>query len=258
MAALRGRRLDVGTVVIAYLAVSWSPRYTAVRPAPTQQATQATPLRVVIVEDEVLFRDLLRVALAHEPGIEIVGVFGDGTSAVEAADALHPDVALMDIELGGPPNGIEAAARMRTVLPKLGVVILSNHSAPELVASLPLGLMGWSYVLKKTASDVSTLRRAIDGAAAGMITLDPEIVYQLGQRDHGLRGSLTPRQHQILGLIAEGHSNASIARHIVVTERTVENHVGALYKQLGINRETNAHPRVRAVLLYLRSIAPAR
>ena len=219
---------------------------------------RARPLRVVIVEDEDLFRDLLRVALAHEPGIEVVGAFADGGSAVEEAAALRPDVVMMDIELGGPPNGIQAAGRMRAVLPELGVVILSNHSAPELVASLPLGSASWSYLLKKSAGDVGALRRAIDGAAAGMVTLDPEIVRQLGQREQGVYGRLTPRLREILGLIAEGHSNKSIARRLVVTERTVENHISLLYKELGINRETDAHPRVRAVLLYLRSIAPAR
>ena len=227
-------------------------------PSPVTQSDRARPLRVVIVEDEDLFRDLLRVALIHEPGIEIVGAFANGADAVAAAPGLRPDVALMDIELGGPPNGIQAAAHMRASLPQLGVVILSNHSAPELVASLPLGSTGWSYLLKKTASDLATLRRAIDGAAAGMVTLDPEIVRQLGQRQQGAHGRLTPRLREILGLIAEGHSNTSIARRLVVTERTVENHISLLYKELGINRETDAHPRVRAVLLYLKSIAPAR
>jgi DNA-binding NarL/FixJ family response regulator len=222
------------------------------------QVSAGRALRVAIVEDEVLFRDLLGVALSHEPGIEVVGSFPEGTSAVDAAATLRPDVVLMDIELGGPPNGIEAAARMRAALPALGVVILSNHSAPEFVASLPLGPSGWSYLLKKSAGEVSALRRAIEGAAAGMITLDPQIVASLSLQDRALHKRLTARQLEILGLIAEGHSNTSIARRLVVTERTVENHISALYRDLGLNREADTHPRVRAVRLYLESMEVAR
>jgi DNA-binding NarL/FixJ family response regulator len=214
-------------------------------------------LRVVIVEDEALFRDLLRVALAQQPGIEVIAALSDSASALATTLDLRPDVVLLDIELGAPPNGVEVARRLREVQPGLGVVILSNHGAPEFVASLPLGACGWSYLLKKSVGDLAALRRAIEGAAAGMITLDPQIVEQVSQRQEGRLAALTPRKREILALIAEGRSNAAIAKRLMVTERTVENQISLLYRTLRIARGQDVHARVRAVLLYLDSISPA-
>lgn len=214
-------------------------------------------LRVAVVEDEPLFRDLLRVALDGLPGFSVVATLGSAAEALTRIPQLRPDVVLLDVELGAPPNGIEVARRLRADRPELGVVILSNHSAPEFVASLPLGRAGWSYLLKSSVRDVAALERALHGAASGTITLDPHLVQRMGQRVQGPLAQLTPRQLEVLQLIAQGYNNAGIARRLVVTERTVENQVSQLYRALGADQGTDVSPRVKAVLIYLQHAGPA-
>jgi DNA-binding NarL/FixJ family response regulator len=216
------------------------------------------PIRTVIAEDEGLFRDLLRVALAQEPSIEVVGAFPTGESAVEGAPALAPDVAILDIELGGPLNGIQVGRLLRRQFPRLGVILLTNHQDPQFLASVPKdSVAGWSYLLKKSVGDLGTLRRTIEGAAAGLVVLDPTLVKNMRPRAGGAIADLTPRQREILGLLAQGYTNAAIAERLVVTERTVENQTRLLYQQLGIEREQSGlHPRVTAVLHYLQESQP--
>ncbi|MBI3978401.1 MAG: response regulator transcription factor [Chloroflexi bacterium] len=214
------------------------------------------PIRVALVEDEGLFKDLLSTVLSQRSGLEVVGAFGDGETALQAIPQLQPDVALLDIELGGAMNGIQLGLLLRRQLPALGIVLLSNHGDPQFVASLPEEvLVGWSYLLKRTVGDVEALGRAIEGAAAGFVVLDPHLVAGLRARPGGQLARLTPRQREILALMAGGLGNPAIAQRLGLAEKSVENQINLLYQQLGLDREhATVHPRVKAVLLYLREI----
>lgn len=220
---------------------------------PASMVNREAQVRTIIVEDESLFRDLLRIALSQH-SLEVVGAFADGPSAVEAGPRLNPQVAILDIELGGRLNGIEVGLLLRQKLPQMGVVLLSNHGDPECLASLPQNIIsGWSYLLKKSVTDVDTLARAIEGAAAQLVVLDPHLVVGRRPRVEGSVAGLTPRQREILGLIAQGFTNSAIASRLLVAEKTVENQINQVYQQLGLDRSQSAlHPRVQAVLLYLR------
>ena len=216
-------------------------------------AEPAAPITLALVEDEDLYRDLLRVVLSQQSHLEVVGAFKDGAAALDAIPRLRPRVALLDIELPGGPNGIQLGLRLRREIPDIGIVLLSNHRDPEFVTSLSREVMrGWSYLLKKSVGDVEALNRAIEGAAAGFVVLDPQLVTGMQARDAGLLARLTPRQREILGLIAQGFTNAAIADRLVLAAKTVENQINQIYQQLDIDREDPAiQPRVRAVLTYL-------
>lgn len=208
---------------------------------------------VVIVEDEHLFRDLLRVALSQDPDLNVVGSFSDADTALQAIPQLNPNVAILDINLGESLNGIQLGLLLRRQLPNLGIVLLSNHADPEFMTALSSQSMtGWSYLLKRSIGDVTTLRRAIHGSARKLIVLDPQLVAGMQMHAHGFLARLTPRQQQILDLIAQGFTNAGIAGVLQVTEKSVENQINQLYQVLEIERGSSlSHPRVRAVLLYL-------
>jgi DNA-binding NarL/FixJ family response regulator len=180
-------------------------------------------------------------------------VFADGQSALAAAQELRPRVAILDIELPGGLNGVQLGLRLRRLLPNLGIVLLSNHGDPEFVASLPADVLsGWSYLQKKSVSDLSVLQRAITGATTGLVTLDPNLVTGMRPRAGGLLERLTPRQQEILALIAQGYTNRAIASRLHLAEKSVENQINALYQQLEIDRnEPDIHLRVRAVLIYM-------
>jgi len=210
------------------------------------------PVRVLIVEDEGLFRDMLQTALAAHPGVQVVGAAATGEAAIEEAARVVPDVVLADIELGAGLNGIEAASRIRARHPDAGVVLLSAHRDKQYIASLPAGeARGWSYLLKSSVTDTATLVRAIEGAAAGLVVLDPSLVDALRPRPRSPVDGLSERQRQVLALMAKGYSNAGIAQELVLTEKTVENYVGGIFQALGIERDEPVHPRVKAILAFL-------
>lgn len=211
-------------------------------------------ISVVLVEDEDLYRDLLRIALSQHPRLEVLGAFGDGESALEAVPGLQPRVAILDIELRGGLTGIQVGFLLRRRLPDLGIVLLSNHGDPQFLASLPQEVIsGWSYLLKKSVNDVGSLQRAVEGAAARQVVLDPQLVAGLRPRTGGKLTQLSPRQREILALIAQGFSNSAIAQQLVLAEKSVENQINLMYRELGIDRqESPVHPRVKAVLRYLR------
>jgi DNA-binding NarL/FixJ family response regulator len=211
-----------------------------------------TPVRVLIIEDEGLFRDMLQTALAAQPGVEVVGAVASGEAAVREAERAQPDVVLADIELGPGLNGIEAASRIRGTHPSLGIVLLSAHRDKQYIASLPADeAHGWSYLLKSSVGDTGTLVRAIEGAAAGLVVLDPSLVNALRPRPRSAIEGLSERQRQVLALMAKGYSNAGIAQELVLTEKTVENYVGGVFQALGIDRDEPVHPRVKAILTFL-------
>jgi DNA-binding NarL/FixJ family response regulator len=210
-------------------------------------------VRVMIVEDEGLYRDLLRIVLSQHDRLEVVGAYADGESALAAATKIRPQVAILDIELRSALNGIQLGLELRKKLPNVGIVLLSNHGDPQFVSSLPQEtISGWSYLLKKSVSDVQALSRAIEGAAAGFVVLDSQLVAAMYPKAGGPLARLTPRQNDIIERIAQGYTNGAIAQQLVLSEKSIENQINQIYQQLQIERETNSvHPRVKAVLIYL-------
>lgn len=216
-------------------------------------SASAARIRLVIVEDEHLYRDLLRTVLQLDRQLEVVGDYASAQEALEEVPRLRPTIALLDIELGGPMNGMQLGLLLREKLPSLGIVLLSNVRAPRLLASIPAREVGgWSYLLKRSVRDASVLRRAIDGAAMGLVTLDPTLVAGRHPRDRGALSAVTPRQLEILALVAEGWANDAIAQRLGLSIKTVENQLTLTYGELGLDRDRDpVHPRVKAVLLYL-------
>jgi DNA-binding NarL/FixJ family response regulator len=210
--------------------------------------------RLVVVEDEHLYRDLLRIALGSQPGFEVVGAYADGETALAEAPALRPDVAVLDFNLAGQMNGVQLGVRLRRQLPGIGIVLLSNHELRQFIAYLPTdALGGWAYLFKRSVGDAQTLVRAVAGAASGVMVLDPRLVGALQPKPSGALANLTPRQLEILALVAQGYTNAAIAERLVLSEATVEKQTNLLYQRLDVARKGAAvHSRVQAVLIYLR------
>jgi DNA-binding NarL/FixJ family response regulator len=210
-------------------------------------------LRLAIVEDESLYLDLLATVLRMDPDLDVIGTYAAADAALRELPALRPDIALLDIELGGSVNGVQLGLLLREKLPSLGIVLLSNVRAPRLLGSIPRAqVSGWSYLLKRSVRDTTVLRRAIDGASRGLVTLDPAHVAGRQARERGRISGLTERQRSILELVAEGWTNEAIASRLAIAVKTVENQLVLTYHELGVDRERDpVHPRVKAVLLYL-------
>jgi len=212
-------------------------------------------VRIVIAEDAAILRDGL-IQLLTDRGHDVVAAVGDG-DALRAAVAEHdPDVAVVDIRMppGFTDEGLRAAIAIRRERPNVGVLVFSQwvetSYAAELLASSSSGV---GYLLKDRVADVSEFVEALTRVAAGGTALDPEVVSQLlgaSRRGDALAG-LTPREREVLGLMAEGRSNAAIARQLVVTERAVEKHVANIFTKLDLPPSGEDHRRVLAVLRYL-------
>jgi len=206
----------------------------------------------MIVEDEALFRELLRRTLSSEPGMEVVGEAEDGETALHLAKKMNPDVVLMDIELSGELDGIEVALQMKKEKPHIGIVILSVHKDRRYVTSLPLeDSGGWAYLLKQTVPDIDTIVRAIEGSKAGMLVLDPAMVSSLKPKKDSILVRLTPRQYEVLELIAKGYNNVAIAERMQLSGKSVETYINTLYQELQLSNEPEIHARVKATLFYL-------
>ena len=213
-------------------------------------------MRVVIAEDLALLRDGL-TRLLRDEGFEVVAAVENGDDLVTAIEAERPDVAIVDVRL--PPTftdeGVRAALRARQVVPGTPVLILSAYVeqtyAAELLAD---GGGGVGYLLKDRVANPSEFVAAVKRVAEGGTALDPEAVAQLfaRRRGHAPLDELTPREAEVLGLMAEGRSNAGIARELVVTEGAVEKHISSILGKLGLPRSDDDHRRVLAVLAYLR------
>ncbi len=214
-------------------------------------------MRVVVAEDSVLLREGI-VRLLSENGFEVVGQAGDADDLVRKVGAHKPDVAVVDIRM--PPtntdDGLRAALLIRERHPETGVLVLSAYVeeayALELVADSAAGL---GYLLKDRVADVDGFVEAVRRVAEGGSALDPEVVSRLvgrNRRDDPL-ADLTPREGEVLELMAEGRTNAAIAERLVVTERAVEKHVTSIFGKLGLAPATADHRRVLAVLTFLRS-----
>jgi DNA-binding NarL/FixJ family response regulator len=214
-------------------------------------------MRVVIADDAVLLREGL-IRLVEENGHTVVAAVGDGPSLVEAIVEHRPDVSIVDVRM--PPShtdeGLRAAVEARKKVPGSPVLVLSQYVevdyADDLLADRA-GAMG--YLLKDRVSEVAEFLDALLRVAGGGTVLDPEVVGQLlvrRHRDDPLR-NLTPREREVLGLMAEGRSNTAIARKMVVTEGAVEKHVRNIFTKLDLPPDEEQHRRVLAVLAYLQS-----
>jgi DNA-binding NarL/FixJ family response regulator len=214
-------------------------------------------MRIVIAEDAAILRDGL-AQLLLDRGHDVVATVRDGEALREAVAEYVPDVAVVDVRM--PPSftdeGLRAAIAIRRERPGVGVLVFSQwietRYAAELLATSSSGV---GYLLKDRVADVGEFLEALTRVAAGGTALDPEVVTQLlgASRRGDALAVLTPREREVLGLMAEGRSNAAIARRLVVTERAVEKHVANILTKLDLPPSEEDHRRVLAVLRYLDS-----
>jgi DNA-binding NarL/FixJ family response regulator len=218
----------------------------------------AVTIRVILGEDSYLASEGIVHVLERADDVELVGTHGDFDTLVEAIAEEHPDVVLTDIRM--PPSnsdeGIRLANELRSSDPEIGVVVLSQHAEPAYAAALlEGGSKGRAYLLKERLKNAGELARALREVAAGGSVVDPTIVERLLQsrrnQEDAQLDSLTPREFEILGLIAEGRSNASIAESLVLTKRAVERHINGIFMKLDLGNPEDVSRRVRAALLYL-------
>ena len=215
--------------------------------------TATSPLRVLVADDSVLLREGL-VRVLGEAGFSVAGAFGDADSLLDHLDELSPDVVVLDVRM--PPTfrdeGVRAAISARARFPRLGVLLLSQYVeaayAHELMSS---GTGGVGYLLKDRVASLEELQDAVSRVAAGGTVLDPEVVAQLLGRRHDPLASLTPRELDVLALMAEGRANAAIAERLVIGTGAVEKHVSAIFQKLGLEGSGSDHRRVLAVIAWL-------
>jgi DNA-binding NarL/FixJ family response regulator len=217
-------------------------------------------MRVVIVEDQALLREGI-VALLREQGVEVVAQAEDAPGLLRIVNGHKPDVAIVDVRL--PPSftdeGLRAAIEARERFPELGVLILSQYVEPVYTAELlASGGGGIGYLLKERVGEVRAFVDAVERVADGGTALDREVVAELMRSREGGSGDaaldeLTPREREVLGLMAEGRTNAAIARAMVVTPGAVEKHISSIFGKLDLPSTDDDHRRVLAVLAYLRA-----
>jgi DNA-binding NarL/FixJ family response regulator len=211
-------------------------------------------IRIALADDDVLLREGL-ARLLEESGFEVVGQAGDAPELLELVRASTPDVVIVDIRM--PPDheteGLEAARVIREEFPDAGILVLSAHVEVEEAMGLLAGGQRIGYLLKSRVTDVGGFVDAVERIASGGSVVDPGLVEELvaaRRRDDPLE-ELTPREREVLGLMAEGRSNAGIARRLFVTEGTVEKHVHSILGKLRLLETDDDHRRVLAVIAFL-------
>jgi DNA-binding NarL/FixJ family response regulator len=219
--------------------------------------SQPEQIRVVVGEDQSFVREGI-VSVLQDGGFDVVGTTDNAQELVGMADAYGPDVVIADIQM--PPDhtddGLRAALAIRAAHPGTGVLVLSqfleDRYAFDLVAG---GAQGVGYLLKEKVGDMGMFADAVRRIADGGSVLDPDVVARLvgRKRKASPLDDLTPRERQVLALIAQGLSNAGIARELVVTVAAIERHVTGIFDKLGLHSSPEAHRRVLAVLTYLRT-----
>ena len=217
-------------------------------------------MRVVIVEDQALLREGI-VALLREQHVEVVAQAEDGPGLLRIISGHKPDVAIVDVRL--PPTftdeGLRAAIEARQRWPEMGILILSQYVEPVYTAELlASGQGGVGYLLKERVGEVRAFVDAVERVASGGTALDREVVAELmrsreGHADDAALAELTPREREVLGFMAEGRTNAAIARAMVVTPGAVEKHISSIFGKLDLPSTNDDHRRVLAVLAYLRA-----
>jgi DNA-binding NarL/FixJ family response regulator len=213
--------------------------------------------RVVIGEDDVLLREGIARLLA-EAGFEVVAQAGDAVDLVRKVLAHRPDVAVVDIKMppGRGDDGLQAALELRRKLPTMGVLVLSQHYEEHYALQL-IGdnAEGVGYLLKERVGEVEAFIDAVGRVAAGGSALDPEVVGRMlgRRRREGPLDTLTPREREVLGYLAEGESNTRIAQTLVVTNAAIEKHVTSIFQKLGLDETPKESRRILAALAYLRN-----
>lgn len=213
-------------------------------------------IRVALADDAVLLREALAGSLAAA-GFEVVGQAADVAELMRVLDAASPDVLVLDVRM--PPThtteGLEAARAIRLTRPELAILLLSQYietrHAVDLLRESPTGV---GYLLKDHVTRIGDLADAVRRVAAGESVIDPEVVARLlgRPREHSPLDELTPREREILALMAEGRSNQGIAERLVLDSKTVEGHVTRIFSKLALEPASEDHRRVLAVLTFLR------
>lgn len=212
-------------------------------------------MRVVIADDSVLFREGLGRLLA-EAGIETVASVGDGEALEAAIAEYQPNLAIIDIRM--PPTytheGALAGTRLRAAWPDLGILLLSQSIESRYALELArLHPRRFGYLLKDRVLNVATLVDSVERVASGGTVLDPDIVAHFLNRQAGRQrlSQLTTRERDVIALVAQGRSNAAIARQLVLTEKTVETHISSIFSKLELRSEPDDHRRVLAVRAWM-------
>ncbi|KQX17409.1 LuxR family transcriptional regulator [Streptomyces sp. Root431] len=213
-------------------------------------------LRVVLAEDSVLLREGL-IGFLTRFGHEVVAAVGDADGLRAAVGAHDPDIVVTDVRMppGFQDEGLRAAVALRAERPGLPVLVLSQYVQRSYAADLldSGDGTGVGYLLKDRVGQVEEFVEALTQVADGGTVVDPEVVRQLLRRHRDPLEALTPREREVLGLVAEGHSNGEIARRLVVTEAAVGKHIGNILAKLDLPQAEDTHRRVLAVLTYLRA-----
>ncbi|MGM7697957.1 response regulator [Microbacterium sp. A84] len=212
-----------------------------------------TVIRIVLAEDSLLLREGL-IRLFDEAGYETVGAYGDADALLAEVAELQPDLAVLDVRM--PPTfrdeGVRAALELRQRHPKVGILLLSQYVeetyAVELLAA---GDTGLGYLLKDRLASIEELKDAVARIADGGTVLDPQVVRQLLGRRRDPLAALTPREREVIALMAEGRTNAGIAESLVIGVGAVEKHATSIFSKLGLDGSGSAHRRVLAVLAWL-------
>jgi DNA-binding NarL/FixJ family response regulator len=207
----------------------------------------------VVADDSVLLREGL-VRVLDEAGFDVVAAYGDAIDLLADLTAVAPDIVVLDVRM--PPTyrdeGVRAAIEARTALPGVGILLLSQYVevayAQELLSS---GSGGVGYLLKDRVASLAELRDAVERIAAGGTVLDPEVVAQLLGRRHDPLAALTPREREVMALMAEGRTNAAIGKQLVIGIGAVEKNVTSIFQKLALDDSGTDHRRVLAVLTWL-------
>jgi DNA-binding NarL/FixJ family response regulator len=213
-------------------------------------------IRAIVADDDVLLREGVASLLARS-NFDVIAQAGDGEELVELTREHRPDIVLVDIRM--PPThtteGLDAARTIRAELPEVGILVLSAHVEVEHAMELLASGDHSGYLLKSRVTDVENFLENVQRVAEGGSVVDPALVRELvdAQRREDPLGELTPREREVLELMAEGKSNAGIARQLWVTEGTVEKHVRSVLAKLPLAESSDDHRRVLAVLTYLES-----
>jgi DNA-binding NarL/FixJ family response regulator len=214
-------------------------------------------IRLVLAEDNVLTREGIRALIELEDDLTLVGVSKDFDTLLALVSEHEPDVVLTDIRMPptGTDEGVRAARQLQETHPDIGVVVLSHYLEPNYALSLfAAGAERRGYLLKERVADGEQLATAIRDVARGGTVVDPTVVDILLAARAAPRSpvaSLTPRERETLGEMAQGKNNAAIAESLQLGDRSVEKHINAVFTKLGLSEENSVHRRVMAVLVYL-------
>ncbi|MBN9798170.1 MULTISPECIES: response regulator transcription factor [Pseudonocardia] len=211
-------------------------------------------MRVVLAEDSVLLREGL-VRLLEEADATVLAAVGDGTALVAAVEEHQPEVAVVDVRM--PPSftdeGLRAALEIRRRFPSVGILVLSQYVEESYATDLLEAGGGVGYLLKDRVSRLADLSDALGRVAAGGTVLDPEVVSALltKRRRRDPLAELSPREREVLELMAQGRTNIAIGRLMVITQGAVEKHISSIFTKLGLPPSSDDHRRVMAVLAWL-------